>query len=149
MKILFCDIDGVIITSTSIQKYKKMGCVGSGRILDPEKIGMLNSIVKETSCKIVIIGSWKGVYTLEQLRLIFNHAGLYNSNSTIIDKIDSGDRQEKIIQWLCNNQQSSILILDDELTHLGSLKDFAIKTEFDKGLTQDIVDKSIAHLNYE
>ena len=62
IKVIFLDIDGVLNSEKSINKnLKKFGKEKGQHALMPDRshIKLLNHIIKETNCKIVLSSSWR------------------------------------------------------------------------------------------
>lgn len=136
MKILFLDIDGVVNCSKTKQRHRCfMG-------IDPVMAFRVGKIVLETDCKIVLSSSWKhfkdGVAEVEkQVHKIYD---------TTIDLPDK-ERGYEIKEWLDRNDVERYAILDDDSDMLPEQKDNFFKTDWDIGITDEIMNKVIKHLN--
>jgi len=143
MKILFLDIDGVMISAFSI--------VEDNRNFPLEKINFLNKIIEESNCYIVISSCLRILKTLVELKETFK-ANNFKYPERIIDVTPnlrkSKCRGEEIQTWINENKDkydiSKIAILDDG--YLEKLNVHLIKTSWDKGLTRDETNKVIERL---
>jgi len=99
-KILFLDLDGVLITDivekAAVEKLDKHGFSWESmsamihliELLKQSKLYLLCNIVKETNCSIVITSSWRKNFTKEELKIIFAEAG-FTYFQNIIDKTEN------------------------------------------------------------
>lgn len=125
MKILFLDFDGVL----NSQKY--LAAHGAeGLVIDPDRMKILQNIVKKTDAKIVLTTSWReywpGTDTGKQMDALFQSYGLQ-----IFDKTPMlGERREKeILAWLkAHPETENFAVLDDRLLGADFLKDHFVKT---------------------
>jgi len=115
--ILFLDIDGVIVLhSENTDKFNSQ-CVN-----------ILNDIIKQTNCEIVISSDWRNQYTLEQLKQIFINNEVIktpisvtpNSNEYLNNNLDES-RVEEILEYVIQNDIINYCAVDD--LHLYSLGD--------------------------
>lgn len=125
LKILFLDIDGVLLPY-----YKNAGHYlykDSSIELFPKKCAtVLNNIVEQTGCKIVISSDWRLSYSLKELQEIFK-INLINCDLidvTTGDFYDSEDlwktRVKQINQWISQNSVYKYVAVDDmNLIELG------------------------------
>ena len=161
MKVIFADIDGCI-------------CLRPSRFLyfDPDCVKRLQNVLEITGSHIVISSAWRHGLSVEELRDVFNKCGdrhnqyhgpiPYFDVSRIIDKtpsldIDRSERSDglwgrgfEIVTWLKKYQKElgieKYIILDDEVSDLQPLINFTVKTEMEKGLTNEIAQEMIKKL---
>lgn len=144
MKVLFCDIDGVLNLWPNPSR--------SGVFHKPSCINLEYLLAKVPDLKIVISSAWRKLHTLEELKEIFKSNGV--DPRRIIDitgdeqSSDSNDhRGFQIESWLKRHPKvKSFAIVDDE-SDMGSLKNKLVKTDRYVGLTQSNVEKLIELLN--
>lgn len=74
MKLIFLDIDGVLVTSRHMVQSKKY----FGHEFDPECVRNLQEVLEITEAKIVVSSSWREGRTLKQLQSIFEINGIKN-----------------------------------------------------------------------
>ena len=150
MKVIFLDIDGVLNTSDTFKRrkkiYKKIGVLIPR--LDFFRIRYLKEIVKNTEAKIVITSSWKkSKNDMRELKYIFD---LFNLNiyGVTLNCID-GIRSNEIIDFLNKHNVDSFVILDDESCDLIGLEEHLVKTRNygQTGLLKDHISVAINILN--
>jgi len=105
MKIFFLDLDGVMATTF---------CYGKGKnnkwdvyMFDPKCVSVLNFILQETGCDIILSSDWRHNLTLQEIREIFVHNGIikgpigYTSLSkTYTGNNLEGGRSDEILLWV-------------------------------------------------
>lgn len=152
MKYIFLDVDGVLNSNDSEDRYHCY--VG----LDESGIMLLKEIVDKTGSEIILVSSWKsqlvhnpddwlGKYLVDRLK---EHS-LTIKDTTYNYEPDSIHRGTGIINYLKEHPASKWIILDDEIfpdyEKTDCLKHL-IKTSFyDGGLKQCHVDTAIKILN--
>lgn len=146
MKILFLDIDGVCNSQETFSKDPNHHFP-----VDPYMAFLVGKIQLETDCKVVLSSSWRHhPESVEQIekRIV-----------PIYDKTEScctGVRGAEIHKWLQKNVKGfsstyqgdfRIAILDDDSDMLLWQKDHFFQTSFKTGLTEEIANNIIKHLN--
>ena len=84
MKIIFLDHDGVICLSSEYgSRFKKKGYIGMNSDVisrfdnfNKKAIKVLNSIIEETDCEIVVSSDWRHWATLEEMGEYYIHQGI-------------------------------------------------------------------------
>lgn len=166
MKVLFADIDGVLNTEQfqieRVKKFGKMEC--QDYYFQPSCMRHLKRIIDETQCKIVISSTWRK--SDERIGAIKTNFVIYNINPNIIIGItpdffysinvkdEDGNnicRGSEIKSWIksndgINHNIESIVIIDDD-SDMGDLKDRLVQTSWKTGLTRKLADKAIRMLN--
>lgn len=138
MKILFLDIDGVLVTKET-QKY-------GISVFDPACVNELDKIICETNCKIVLSSTWR-LGGLESIHDPLKNAcigkpkQLERIMSALLDKtpIDEKNmnRGVEIRQWITDNKFSgAFAIVDDDSFDIRGFSDNLVLTSFDTGLTK-------------
>lgn len=140
MKLLFLDVDGVL-------NSRAAGIHGLKQV----HVDELVRIIKATGCKIVLSSGWR-LPTLAQTRKsVFGRdlreldSGLLVLNS-VIDVTPEGDSRAKEIRaWLAytDHNVQQYIVLDDEEVQDPHL----FQTNYNTGLTTEIADAIIEHLN--
>lgn len=140
MKVLFLDVDGVLNTSKS----------KSILALSRPKLRLLNKIVDETGCEIVLSSTWRKVeeatfHLIKTLR----YRGLRINSYTPIISTEDVLRGDEIRAWLINHPEvEKYAIVDDNSDfHLNQLPHL-FQTDMDYGLTNTIAYRIIYHLNH-
>lgn len=170
MKIIFLDIDGVLNHElyykennqpADTNKIYRDKCA-----FDPEKIKLLNYLIKETDAKVVVSSSWRQGRTIDQLIDLFINAGF---EGKIIDKtpklffngLDGGQYQSvprgnEIHVWLQENKgilgngigkYNTYVIFDDDTDMLYWQRNNYIQVDSYCGLTPNIIQKAKLILN--
>jgi diphthamide synthase subunit DPH2 len=121
MKVIFLDIDGVLVTRNSV-KYQYLNYPEVKEILFSKKaINNLNKLIKHTKAKIVVSSTWRLFHTLDELRDIFKKQRIKGEiiSTTSIDKATTEEdipRGKKITDWLENNSDvDQYVIIDDDV----------------------------------
>jgi hypothetical protein len=134
-KLIFLDCDGVINKSGS----------------DPIDDGLMDNlsrIVEETGAKIVISSTWRLYQDFHNgIRLALQERGIDVVGAT--PEIHDAQRHEEISQWLeaTNPSEFKYAVIDDNRGAAGDHPYFG--TTMSYGLTPEIADKVIKHLNSE
>lgn len=142
-KIIFLDIDGVLVTFNSMKTFK------SSKKFDPLCVSILRYIIKKENCKVVLSSTWRileNLYELAKLQLL--EVGI-----PIIDKTPrlNEERGDEILKWICLNSDiyniTNIAILDDS-SDMSCLKKYHIKTDVYDGLKKSDISKILETLSY-
>jgi len=134
MKVLFLDIDGVVNSRDSTNFKDSLWP------LDPYKAFLVGKIQLETGCKVVLSSSWRhhpdGVREVEK-RIV----RIIDTTPTLLDK-----RGQEVSAWLSEHPEvTRYAILDDDSDFFEDQPLF--KTTFESGLTDEIAESVIEHLN--
>lgn len=145
MKIIFLDIDGVLVTSRHMVQSKKY----FGHEFDPECVRSLQEILEKTEAKIVVSSSWREGRTLKQLQSIFEINGIKNvvGMTPIIEGAIRGKEIKEYLNRTLNIglEVDRFVIIDDE-EEMGELDDHLVETRFETGITRAVADKVIHFL---
>jgi len=120
MKVIFLDIDGVLVTRNSI-KYQHINFPDESALMFSRKaVRNLNKLIKITNAKIVISSTWRLLHSLDKLRKIFNEQNIIGEiiSTTSIERVTLEEdipRGKKIADWLeqHNNIEQYVIIDDD------------------------------------
>ena len=121
MKVIFLDIDGVLVTRNSI-KYQHLNYPDESTILFSKKaIKNLNKLIRLTDAKIVISSTWRLFHKVENLQKIFKKQKVKGEiiSTTSVEKATLEEdipRGKKIADWL--EQHSDVeqyVIIDDDV----------------------------------
>lgn len=135
MKVLFLDVDGVL-NSRSTTNFKDLYPI------DPYMAFLIGRIQLQTSCAVVLSSSWR-----------YHPDGVKNVSERVIELLDTtplinGSRGEEIQKWLdAHPGVERYAILDDDTDMLDEQLPNFFKTTFETGLTDEIAEKVIKHLN--
>ncbi|MCM3268818.1 HAD domain-containing protein [Paenibacillus elgii] len=145
MKIIFLDIDGVLVTSRHMVQSKKY----FGHEFDPECVRNLQEILEKTEAKIVVSSSWREGRILKQLQSIFEINGIKKvvGMTPIIEGAIRGKEIKEYLNDILNSgvEVDKFVIIDDE-EEMGELDDHLVETSFETGITKAIADKVIHFL---
>jgi hypothetical protein len=134
MKVLFLDIDGVVNCVTTAQRHR--GMIG----IDPYMALLVDRIIQATGCEVVLSSTWR---LFEESRK--------EVKKQVCDFIDvtpelNEIRGKEVEAWMqAHPGVTTYAILDDNSDFLGYQPLF--KTSWSTGLTQEIANEVIAHLN--
>lgn len=119
MKVLFLDIDGVMIGKESTVRRPN-----GGKGISDTKLKMLKQIVDRTGAEIVLISSWKKGWNEDETKItdidvLYLLDRFKKYKLTILDKTNEGfwfHRGLGIHNWLCtHNDVTNWVVLDDEM----------------------------------
>ena len=166
MKVLFLDHDGVICLARQWGKRNTKKSKAKGEVFDPfctKAIGVLNNIIEETNCDIVVSSDWRLYKDLDYMQEMYLERGIkkapisytpvfdvcdedileetweYKDKSQIMARV----REKEIKAWLTRNPDVEKWIAVDDL-NMHKLDHFvhtAIQTEGIKqtGIKQKII----------
>lgn len=158
MKVIFLDIDGVLVTSASWGQRRPYGHAPA----DDQCVMALNRIIALTGAEIVVSSTWRIGTSVAELREILNIR--FGVTGRVIDKTPrlttkrmfegqvgqvevevAAERGDEIAAWLRGYQRhpvDSFVILDDD-PDMGKLAGRLVKTNFQHGLTETDADRAI------
>ena len=145
LKIIFLDIDGVLITLESARTK-----VVEAKA-DPRAVKALNHLVKRSGARIVISSTWRalGLARMEEYLMLWGVEarifGLTPDPSDLYRGLFlSVSRTEEINRWLrdCPEPIESFVILDDDPIE-EPLNRHHVQTNFEDGLTQWHIDEAL------
>lgn len=121
MKVIFLDIDGVLVTRNSI-KYQHLNFPDDSSIQFGKKaVKNLNKLIRLTEAKIVISSTWRLFHSLDKLQEIFITQGVKGNiiSTTSVERATIEEdipRGQKIADWLENNSTvKHYVIIDDDV----------------------------------
>ena len=113
-KYLFLDVDGVLNSVSWYREEWNKDHVYPQGDFDPKCVEIVNRIVKETGCKVVVSSSWRAEANLQS---IFDKAGLKFKIHSITPFGDH--RGCEIRDWLASETEPYVYaILDDDARHV-------------------------------
>lgn len=132
-KYLFLDVDGVLNSvSWYREEWNKYHSYPHGDF-DPKCVEIVNRIVEETGCKVVVSSSWR---TESNLQSIFDKAGLKFKIHSITPF--GSHRGCEIQEWLDSQTEPYVYaILDDDRDMLSHQRKYFIKTNTVIGITDE------------
>ena len=121
MKVVFLDIDGVLVTRNSI-KYQYLNYPEETGIMFSKKaVKNLNKLTRLAKAKIVITSTWRLFHPLEELQGIFKKQGIKGEiiSTTSIERAPTEEdipRGKKIADWLKQHPDvEKYVIIDDDI----------------------------------
>lgn len=142
-KILFLDIDGVVNNRETVKK-------GVHFPIDPYCAFLVGKIQLETDCQVVLSSSWRHMPgAVEEIndRVV----KLYDTTKSCCTGIRGAEIYEWIVRHIPYDERGEnhlrYAILDDESDMLLWQKDHFFQTSFDTGITDEMAERVIEHLN--
>lgn len=149
---IFLDLDGVLTTiaeSLGYQKdfWDKNPWAKDKKIPHPfndKCVGVLNEILKEFECEIVLSSDWKKRRSLKELDIIFKNFGVIQSPINVTKNLRDEFNFEhcramEIMHFIGENAIKDYIIIDDldlEKIFPPKVLDNFFKTSFDNGLAE-------------
>jgi len=156
MKVIFLDIDGVLVTRNSI-KYQHLNFPDEAGIMFGKKaVKNLNKLLKITKAKIVISSTWRLLHSLDDLRTIFEKQGVKGKiiSTTSIERVTIEEdipRGKKIADWLDKHSDiEQYVIIDDDVQAdcIQFHPHNCVETSYKRGFAQeDSFNEALAILN--
>ena len=147
-KVIFLDIDGVLNNADLLY-------AGGIHTIDDGLISILKKIVDATGAEIVLSSTWR----LEESNRERVREALARHDMEFIDRTleihrklsQWVERSIEILEWLHRHPQvKQFAILDDDPdAGTNGLGEFFFQTTFREGLTEEIAERAIEHLNKE
>jgi hypothetical protein len=125
--ILFLDHDGVICLSTEWgSRFKKEGLDGLFDRFNQKALNVLNDIIDETDCEIVISSDWRFHATLSQMQQLYKERGIAKppiNYTKISDWVNNAEetRVAEILDYVNKKNITKWVAVDDlDLSELGN-----------------------------
>jgi hypothetical protein len=158
VRVLFLDIDGVLNNDAWFRRRieARPDVRHNEDKLDPDAIKLLNKVIEQTGCKVVISSSWRKLFELDALREI-----LRDQNGFVGDIIDRTpiiwrqvQRGEEVQMWLREYARKlsagevtepieGIACIDDD-SDFDGMFDWLVKTQWDLGIQPEHVEQVVA-----
>ena len=138
MKALFLDIDGVVNKRENYDRTKNMGQYP----IDSYCAFLVGRIQLQTGCEVVLSSSWR-----------LHPEGVQNVSERVVRLLDKtpylpGIRGDEVQAWLDKYPEfDKYAILDDDMDFYVYQAPNFFKTTFEDGLTDEIAQAVIKHLN--
>lgn len=147
MKVLFLDIDGVCNSAEYAERRYK--ATGKGGLLgiDPILASKVRRIIKETGCEVVLSSTWR-LYDNARHQVRREVCGFIDVTRNLQAGEKNGvvKRGVEVQEWLDRHPEvEQHAILDDDSDFLEN--QWLFQTTFKHGITDEIADNVIAHLN--
>lgn len=134
MKILFLDIDGVLNSARWL--HDKPRKTWPFEHIDPAAVQLLNRIVEQTGCKIVISSSWRVLTPFRSLGMVLACRG-FEFASHIIDQTPRhgfDNRGMEIQAWLNTRFDVAQFVIVDDDSDMAHLMPHLVKTSWQTGM---------------
>ena len=147
-KVLFLDIDGVCNCSDTFKKPHNVHFP-----IDPYLAFLVGKIQLETNCLVVLSSSWRHhkesvEYINDRIVKIYDITGNEPYDDSLPPGAENCQRGREIKAWLDSHQNiDRYAILDDSNDMLPEQQDNFFKTSWSNGISDDICQKVINHLN--
>jgi len=137
-KVIFLDVDGVLNTGNTIDRE------GLHAVCE-ERVKILKKIVFATKADLVLSSTWRLYKDASQvLRERLQRFGMDFVDRT--DDLWKKPRSHEILEWLSRHQEvKQFAIIDDDED--AEVKGSFFLTTFETGLTHDVAERVIEHLN--
>jgi hypothetical protein len=144
MKILFLDHQGVIHFKPVVWPTGNPEL----RNFDPESIKILNKIIEETDCEIVVSSDWKTWVDLPRMQSFYIQQGIIKSPIGYTPNLEfSGDialsRSKEILAWLKFKGEVSTWVAVDDLDMRSHLERFVFVEDVETGIKSNLIYNSI------
>ena len=157
MKVIFLDIDGVLNHENHYKWLMEtdeptpLQRVYPYSEFNPESCKVLNRIIEETECKIVLSSSWR-LDGIDRMNILFKHFGLpriYDITPSLCERFGSLCRGKEIDDWLSKHPDvTKYVIVDDDSDMEECQLPYFVKTDaYTNGLNEEIAEKIIKILN--
>lgn len=143
MKVIFLDLDGVMITGS----YQKRSTQFEGYRFTPSCVDNLKQMMEKTGAKIVVTSTYR-MAGFEYLRKMFEANGLTEGLIGQTPVIEYSIRGEEIRQYIeeshfdPSNAVEQFVILDDH-DDMGELLPYLVQTHWVSGLDEEAKEKAI------
>lgn len=155
MKILFLDIDGVVNSQETFKRRYESGEDRTrGSQIDAGLAQHVKNIVERTGCMVVLSSSWRGSDENE-LEISQRVTQLFDRTPRIHRPVGTGmeycERGREIKSWIETHKTEvtvdAYAIIDDDGDMLPEQQEHFFQTTNEKGITAEIAEKIIQHLN--
>lgn len=146
MKVIFLDIDGVMITGSHLKRSHAY----EGYQFAPDAVTNLKQIMEETGAEIVVSSTWRtGGFTF--LAKMFNSNGITTGLAGQTPIIHYANRGQEIQQYIEESKWDPKLTVDrfvilDDNDDMGELHPYLVRTDWKTGLNEEAKNKAIQML---
>lgn len=153
MKVLFLDIDGVLNHENHYKWLMEtdeptpLQRVYPYSEFNPESCKILNRIIDETECKIVLSSSWR-LDGIHRMNMLFKHFGLpqiHDITPSLCERFGSLCRGKEIDKWLSEHPEviKYVIVDDDSDMEEHQLPYFVKTNPYGSGLDNEVANKII------
>lgn len=147
MKVLFLDIDGVCNSAAYAKRIYEQQGYGGLMGIDPSLARKVRRIVQETGCKVVLSSTWR-LWESSRAEVRRDVCDFIDCTIDLQRGSKRGivERGHEVAEWLQRHPSvKQYAILDDDSDFLPG--QWLFKTTFAEGLTDEIAQAVIDHLN--
>jgi hypothetical protein len=137
MKLIFLDLDGVMITGSN----RQAATTGKGISFTAECVKQLREIMQVTDARIIVTSTLRISRTLDEVQGIFAANGIEQGVVGLTPHLPYAHRGQEIQQYLEEiqfdevNQVERFVIIDDH-NQMGSLSPYLVLTQWQTGLDE-------------
>lgn len=148
MKVLFLDIDGVCNSRAYLYRLRaknKNATLWHG--IDPEAVKLVRRIIDQTKCDVVLSSTWR-LYEDGRAQVRRDVCSFIDCTKDLQAGAKRGvvERGLEVQEWLDRHPSvQQYAIVDDDTDFLPN--QWLFNTTFEKGITEEIAEAVIAHLN--
>lgn len=134
LRVLFLDVDGVLNSAQYL--HNKPRKTWPFEHIDPAAVQLLNKIVRQTDCKIVISSSWRVILPWWVLRMVLACRGFEFTNRIIDQTPRHGfdNRGMEIQAWLEKHPDVSQFVIIDDDADMAHLMPKLVQTSWQHGI---------------
>lgn len=143
--LLFLDIDGVLNSSRFFHAHPNRQWSGRDEPIDPSAIVLLQRLVDETRCEVVVSSSWRYMYSLDRLREMFERHQL-RARIRGVTPIFNDERGQEIAAYLATEPSGLPFVIFDDCTVGEPVEHRLVRTHYHDGLTDYDVERALAML---
>jgi hypothetical protein len=144
VKIVFLDIDGVLVNGRSM--FVRKGNFPTG---DPPCVKALNAITEATGAAIVITSTWRLESSLAELRAMLKEWGVTGDILDVTPTMLERERADEIRAWLQKHREASaFVVIDDQAIGYG-FEAHLVRTDEKGGLCGVDAERAIEILKRE
>lgn len=131
MKLIFLDIDGVLVTDRTLRAFTKK----LGNPFDPYCVTQLNKLIEKTEAKLVVSSTWRMGRTLKEMQNVLTLNGVIGKciGMTPVLHVHRGLEIQKWLDEHTDALWQEICILDDD-SDMDHLEKFLVQTNMYGGL---------------
>jgi len=147
VKLVFCDIDGVLNSRTFIdgatlsQTLEMHSLEWWAEMLDPVAVQRLNRLLRETGAVVVVISSWRLANPPKRLQAILELGGFEGRVVGITPRLSGHPRGKELLVYLTNLPPCPFVIEDDN-EHMCELESYRIRPSAEEGLQDAHIEKA-------
>lgn len=140
MKIIFLDIDGVLVTRGSIIESARKKAFP--HLFDPIAVRNLNELVRRSGAHLVLSSVWRRLWKENEFAAHAKGQGVEVEIRGRTPFHPDGERGDEIGSWLSKNPVESFVILDDD-RDMGEHLPRLVQTSMSTGLMQQHVEDAL------